>query len=106
MFDAVRADERVRSAALILIDTRGVDVGMSEHVVVERLRVLVNQLGPKVGPACALIVSPGVAEQARVFQTEAMGFGLRVGLFSDEPSAREPGSIASASRRDHSFRGT
>ena len=68
---------------------REVDVGMSNHVVVERLRVLLDQLGPKLGPACALIVTPGVGDQARIFQTEATGFGLRVKLFSDERIARQ-----------------
>jgi hypothetical protein len=33
-----------------LLDVREVDVGMSKHVVVERLRVLLDQLGPKSRP--------------------------------------------------------
>jgi hypothetical protein len=50
--------------------------------------VLLDQLGPKLGPACAMLVTPRVSDQASVFQTEALGFGLRVSLFNDEPSAR------------------
>jgi hypothetical protein len=88
VFDAVRADARVPNGALVLLDVREVDVGMSKPVVVERLRVLLDQLGPKLGPACALIVTPEVGDQASIFQTEAIGFGLRVKLFSDEPTAR------------------
>ena len=89
VFDAVRTDARIPNDALVLLDVREVDVGMSNHVVVERLRVLLDQLGPKLGPACALIVTPGVGDQARIFQTEATGFGLRVKLFSDERIARQ-----------------
>jgi len=89
VFEAVRADARVPNGALVLLDVREVDVGMSKHVVVERLRVLLDQLGPKLGPACALIVTAGVGDQARIFQTEAIGFGLRVELFSDERAARQ-----------------
>src|SRR6202162_713502 len=89
VFDAVRADARVPNGALVLLDVREVDVGMSRHVVVERLRVLLEQLGPKLGPACALIVTPELGDQASMFQTEASGFGLQVKLFGDERSARQ-----------------
>jgi hypothetical protein len=44
VFAAVRADARVPNGALVLLDVREVDV--SKHVVVERLRVLLDQLGP------------------------------------------------------------
>jgi hypothetical protein len=89
VFDAVRADARVPNGALVLLDVREVNVGMSKHVVVERLRVLLDQLGPKLGPACALIVTPELGDQANIFQTEAIGFGLRVELFGDERIARQ-----------------
>jgi hypothetical protein len=88
VFDAIRADASVPKDALLLLDVREVDVGMSEYAVVERLRVLFDELGPKLGPVCAMIVPQGLAEQGRFFQTEAIGIGLRVGLFSDELSAR------------------
>ena len=89
VFDAVRADAGVPNGALLLLDVREVDVWMSEYVVIERLRVLLDQLGPKLGPACAMIITPRVADQARIFQAEGAGFALRVGLFSDEQSARK-----------------
>ena len=90
MYAAVRADAAVPDGALLLLDQREIDVAMMRgHLVVERLRVLFDQLGPKLGPMCALIFAPGLAEQAHVFQTEAVGFGLRVEVFSDEPSARQ-----------------
>ena len=90
VLDAVRADARVPNGALLMIDVREVDVGMSKPVVVERLRLLFDLLGPKLGPACALIVTPGLGgDQASIFQAEAAGFGLRVELFSDERTARQ-----------------
>jgi hypothetical protein len=89
VFEAVRADARVPNGALVLLDVREVDIGMSKHVVLERLRVLLELLGPKLGAACALIIAPEHGDQASVFQTEAPGFGLRVKLFSDEQSARQ-----------------
>jgi hypothetical protein len=89
VFAAVRADARVPNGMLVLLDVREVDVGMSKHVVVERLRVLLDLLGPKLGPACALIVTPELGDQSRIFETEATGFGLRVELFTDERTARQ-----------------
>jgi hypothetical protein len=89
VFEAVRADANVPNGALVLLDVREVDVGMGGPTVVERLRVLLDQLGPKIGPVCAMIVPPGLAEQARLFQVAGIGAGLKVGLFSDEQSARE-----------------
>ena len=88
VFDAIRADTSVPKDALVLIDVREVDVGMSEYVVVERLRILIDQLGPKCGPICALIVPPGT-DQWRTFKTKGIDFGLRVNLFSDEQLARD-----------------
>jgi len=88
VFAAVRADARVPNGALVLLDVREVDVGMSAPVVVERLRVLFDLLGPKLGTTCAVIITPELGDQASLFQTEATGFGLRVKLFSDERIAR------------------
>jgi hypothetical protein len=88
VFAAVRADERVPNGALVLLDMREVDVGMSTPVVVERLRVLLDLLGRKLGTTCAVIITPELGDQASSFQTEATRFGLRVKLFSDEQAAR------------------
>jgi hypothetical protein len=89
VFAAVRADARVANDTPVLLDVREVDVGMNKHVVIERLRVLLDLLGPKLGPACALIVTPELGDQSRIFETEAIGFGLRVRLFTDEQTARQ-----------------
>jgi hypothetical protein len=89
VFAAVRADARVPNDTLVLLDVREVDVGMSKNVVVERLRVLLDQLGPKLGSACALLVTSELGDQSRIFETEAAGFGLRAKLFTDERIARQ-----------------
>lgn len=89
VFDAVRADATVPNQALVLLDVREVDQVMSEYVVIERLRVLVEQLGQKLGPLCAIIVRQEHVHQARMFQQAGRGLGLRVELFGDEASARQ-----------------
>ena len=88
VFAAVRADARVPNDAPLLLDVRQVDVGMGGPVVIERLRVLLDLLGPKLGPICAVLITPQVGEQASLFQMEAKSFGLRVKLFQDERMAR------------------
>jgi hypothetical protein len=88
VFNALRADARVPNGALVLLDVREVDVGMSKPVVAERVRLLFDLLGPKLGLACALLVTPAISDQSSLFQTEAIGFGLQVKLFSDEQTAR------------------
>jgi hypothetical protein len=41
-----------------------------------------------VGVITPVVVTPKLADQASIFQTEATGFGLRVKLFGDERFAR------------------
>jgi hypothetical protein len=89
VLDAVRADTGVPHGALVLLDFRLVDPGISEAIVPERLPVLLDQLGPKLGPVCAMVVTPGLAEPSRLFQLPGIGVGVRVALFNDELSARE-----------------
>jgi hypothetical protein len=86
--DAVRADERVRNGAPLLLDAREVDGIGDRQAVVERLRSLLQHLGPKLGQVCALLVTPKVRDQADTFKTEAVRIGLRVELFADEAAAR------------------
>jgi hypothetical protein len=88
VLDSVRADERVPSGAPLLLDVREIDGVVGKQAVVERLRMLLQHLGPKLGQVCALLVAPRVREQADIFQREAVGIGLRVELFGNEPSAR------------------
>ena len=89
VFETLRADGDVPAGALVMLDVREVDVDINEYAVPERLRILFDQLGPKLGPVCAMLVRAGRIEQARLFQTRAIAFGLLVALFSDEQPARE-----------------
>jgi hypothetical protein len=89
LFAAVRADAGVPNGALVLLDVRGIDVDLHDHAVIERTRVLVDQLGPKLGPACAIIIPLAPDEQSRIYQDAASDVGLRVRFFRDEPSARQ-----------------
>jgi hypothetical protein len=90
VFDAIRDDTSVPQDALILIDVREFDFGLSEYLLSDRLRVFFDHLGAKCGPMLAVIIPSGLgADQARVFKSKAIDFGMRVRLFSDEQSARE-----------------
>jgi hypothetical protein len=86
--DTVRADERVPTGALLLLDAREVDVDASKEAMVERLHMLLHHLGPKLGHVCAVLAAPRVRDQAGIFKAAAVGIGLRAEIFSDEPSAR------------------
>lgn len=89
VYDAVRTDAAVPNGARLLLDIRKIDAVMySEHAAVERLRVLIDALGPKLGPVCAMVVAPSLMNQGRLIQEAGSGVGLRVALFTDEPSAR------------------
>lgn len=80
---------RFRSVPCLLLDIREITIALySGHAVVERLRVLLDQLGPKLGPACAVVVPSGLANQPDMFQEAGTRIGLRVRIFTDEPSAR------------------
>ena len=90
VYDAVRADAMVPKGAHLLLDIRGIDaVVHNERTMVERLRVLIDQLGPKLGSVCAMVVAPSLMKQGRIIQAAGSGVGLRVFLFTDEGSARD-----------------
>jgi len=89
VFNAMRADPAVPNGAQLLIDARDVDLALADVSMAERLRVLVDLVGPKLGPVCAVIIPAGLATQFRLFQTAGRGAGLKVELFSDEQSARQ-----------------
>jgi hypothetical protein len=90
VFDAIRADPRVPNNALLLIDVRHYDFGMSAYLLGDRLRIFFDFLGPKCGAALAVIIPAGLgADQVHAFKSKAIDFGLRVDLFSDEQLARD-----------------
>jgi uncharacterized protein (DUF2336 family) len=88
LFDAVRVDARVPQAVVLIIDARSLPLDLSEASLIEWLRALVDRLGPKLGSMCAMI-REAHGDNSHLFQTAARSLGLRVGLFSDEQTARQ-----------------
>jgi hypothetical protein len=89
VFDAIRDDMNVPKHALILIDIHQLD-DMNEYLLADRLRVLFDHLGPKCGQTLAVIIPSALgADQARVWKSKPIDFGLRVSLFTDEQLARD-----------------
>ena len=89
VFAAVQADARVPNGALVLLDVRKSTVRLHDYAVIERVRVLIDQLGSKLGRACAIVNPLGPDKQSGVFQDAASDFGLWVRCFRDEASARD-----------------
>ena len=89
LFDAIRTDPAVPRGALVLLDIRGLKVLPQGPAAVDRLRALVEHLGPKLGWMGAMVIDPPLAEDARTFQAAAKSVGLRVEIFSDVPSAEK-----------------
>jgi hypothetical protein len=89
VFAAICADAAVPDGAVLLMDVRAHQINLSEGEIVNRLRLLVDSLRPKLGPVCAALINPQHdVLPSRVFQLAANDVGLRVGLFHDEVSAR------------------
>jgi hypothetical protein len=89
VYSDIAADPRVPEAALLLVDIRRSDAIDDAADIERRARLLAERLGPKLGAACAVIVPPRLAEAAALFQSMAPQLGLRIGLFRDEPEARQ-----------------
>jgi hypothetical protein len=88
VFDAVRSDPKVPDGAMVVLDVRQFATLLSPSEVRLRAQKLVDGLRPKLGPACALIVSDISDVQANLFRTIAADMNLRVGVFCDQESAR------------------
>jgi hypothetical protein len=88
-YQAAGNDERVPERALLLIDARTADEATGVHDLQLRAQYLAEGLGPKLGPLCAVIAPPKLAADATFFQAAVGPFGIRVGIFSDEPQARQ-----------------
>jgi hypothetical protein len=88
VYSVVRADTRVPNDALVLVDDQRSAVHLHDYAVRERVRALVDQLGSKLGKACAILtpIGPG---QSGIFQETASDFGLVVRCFRDEATARK-----------------
>jgi hypothetical protein len=85
---AVRADPLVPEAALLLLDWSQAPGPNSRAATILRLYLLMDHLGSKLGPLCAMLVTVDMAERAEVYQQVAGRAGLLVRIFIDESEAR------------------
>jgi hypothetical protein len=89
LYDAARSDPRVPVGALLLLDARQSPTDLTREEVRDRVAFLMERLGLKVGPLCAVIVSAGGLRQATELQLVGQEqFKMRVGVFENEQAAR------------------
>src|SRR5436190_17324717 len=89
VLDAVRNDPAVPDGARLIIDSRQLDVRMSSVQLIDRIKNLARRLGPKMGTACAMVVSPENAVLSFQFRDFAEGLiALRIGVFTEMEDAK------------------
>ena len=89
VLEAVRNDPFAPDGAPLIIDSRAMQIAMSSVRLIDRIRNLRARLGPKMGSACAMVVSPEnvfISQQFQSFSEELIN--LRVGIFTDKSEAR------------------
>ena len=82
-------DSRVPISALVILDVQRVEVAASQDAIIERAHALREQLGPKLGPACAIIVGGNLTADAEIFREVAIDRGLHVAIVPSEIAARD-----------------
>ncbi len=87
-YSAIRNDARVPDEAVMLIDATRLDEPPVEEVP-RNTRLMIEQLGRKLGRTCAVLVPPRLAPAAGVFKHVASALGLDVALFRDETAAHD-----------------
>jgi hypothetical protein len=89
-FTAIRGDARVPVGVLLMLDQRrGWMISSSPSLIAGRLRLLLTELGGKLGSVWALICETDAQKvEARVAQTIARDMNIQIGIFDDEASAR------------------
>lgn len=86
----IASDPQVPLGALLLIDITRADPIEDLAEIERRTRLLTDRVGSKLGPACAVVVSPRLTEISEKFLSRRTDpGGLRVALFRDEPTARQ-----------------
>lgn len=86
-FKAIRRDTRVPNAALVLLDVHAVEAAITETEIIERVQALRDQLGVKMGPACAMVVGENLDTNAALFREIAIASGLHVAILRNEKAA-------------------
>jgi hypothetical protein len=88
-FMAIRRDPHVQPASLLLVNAQDTAERFDHQVLADLIALTIRTLGPKLAPVCAVIFPASYVVESRWYQTIAAEKGLRVGLFKDEPSARD-----------------
>jgi len=89
VYDAIRADPNVPDGALLIIDLRQYAVRLTQQELHDRATMMIDSLGGKVGPSCAMLVGDVSLRIGLSFQLVAANMNFRVGVFHDESAARE-----------------
>ena len=86
VFSAIRADDRVPDDAPLILDARAFEEQLTLEQTEKRVRAMIEDLRPKLGWVCAMLVREGQAFDAT--QVAANTVGLRLSVFKDEQKAR------------------
>ena len=87
-YAGIEADPRVPRRALLLVDGRRADPTRDVLELGDRVHLIAQLLGPKMGPVCAIIAPPRLTPDANYLRAAGGQFGIRVAVFNDEPEAR------------------
>jgi len=89
LYHQIRADSRVPDGALILLDARLHVETLTQAMVAERIPLIKQALGPKMGSVFAILVSADRKIDGLLFQVVAAEQNVRVGIFIDRAMARQ-----------------
>jgi hypothetical protein len=89
LYHQIRADPRVPDGTLILLDARLHTEHLTQSLVRERIVLIKDALGSKMGPVFAILVSPDRTVDGLLFQVVAAEYQVRVGIFVDRAMARK-----------------
>ena len=88
LFATIRGDASVPIGAVLLIDAMDSTVELPNiAAAVERVKSMMDQLGPKLMPVCALLPGQSHSLQAQLYQRGGESLGVRIGIFPDEATA-------------------
>jgi len=89
LYHQIRADPRVPDGALILLDARLHVETLTQAIVAERIPLIKQALGPKMGSVFAILVSEDRKIDGMLFQVVAAEQNVRVGIFINHAMAKQ-----------------
>jgi hypothetical protein len=89
LYHQIRADPRIPDRALILLDARLHVETLTQSVIADRIPLIKQALGPKMGSVFAVLVSEDRKIDGMLFQVVAAEQNVRVGIFIDRAMARQ-----------------